>query len=52
VLDDVQMTVGDGIKSAGIERDTGHKPRLPRPGRPGKPARFPDLGRFLFVIGQ
>jgi hypothetical protein len=49
VLDDVQMTVGDGIKRAGIERDTGHKPPLPRPGRPGK---VPTWAGFLFVIGQ
>ena len=48
VLDHVQMAVGDGVKRAGIERDTGHKPPLPRPGRPGKPSLVPDLGR-LFI---
>ena len=39
--DHVQMAVGDGVEGAGIERDTGHKTVLPRPGRRRKPDRFP-----------
>ena len=48
VADHVEMAIGDGVERAGIERDTGHMPRLARPGRPGKPDRFPTGPAFYF----
>src|SRR6478609_1324818 len=46
VLDHVQMAVGDGVKRAGIKRNTGHTTLLTRPGRPGKPARIKSRAGF------
>ena len=40
VPDHIQMAIGDGVEGAGIQRDAGHEPRLPRPGRPRKPGWF------------
>jgi hypothetical protein len=37
LADHVHMAVGDGIKGAGIKRDTGHRFVLPRPDRGRKP---------------
>ena len=55
VLDHVQMAVGDGVKRAGIKRDTGHRIRP----NPPRAARQAGLGftsafrrRLLFRIGH
>jgi hypothetical protein len=36
MADNVQVAIGDGVKGAGVERDTGHETVLPRSDRPRK----------------
>src|SRR5216684_3054750 len=54
VPDHIEVAISDGIEGAGIKRDTGHRPPLPRPERPGKPDWFPAprlIPGFLYFTG-